>query len=99
MNDTNLPNFQEEFAVLMNQLEVSAVGGDQASSVRPGGKSDQHIEMQITELFRSEAFVSMNLCQQLARFQPNLFRGSEDGMAPAENSHELAFSSFGRAAP
>jgi len=99
VNDTNLPNFEVEFAVLMNQLKIGAVGGDQAASVMPDGKGDQDIEMQVPELCRREAFVGMNLREQLARFQPNPFRGSEDGMVLAEGPYKVAFRSFGRAAP
>jgi len=51
INDTNLPDFHAEFAVMMNQIKVSAVGSDQASSVRAGGKCDQHIEMQRSGCF------------------------------------------------
>jgi len=63
----------------MNQFK-GAVGGDPVSSVRPGGQSDEHIEMQAAQLLGCETSVPVKSREQLARLEPVRIGGRQDGM-------------------
>ena len=45
-----LPNLQFECAILVDQLEVGAVGGNQRCAVRAGGERNQHVKVEVTQL-------------------------------------------------
>ena len=50
----DLPDFQLEAAVFADELEVGAVGRDEAGAVGADGQGDQHIEVEIAEFARSK---------------------------------------------
>ncbi len=94
-----LPQFEMKSAVAVDQLKIGAVGSDQPSSVRPRRERDEHIKMQVAQLVRREPFIRVNFSQYLARFQPILFRGGQDGMIPLQRPQEFPLRWLRGAAP
>jgi len=64
------PDFELKCPIATDQLEVGAVGGNQASAVRPRRESDEHVKVQVLQFVRRKAFVGLNLPQDLARLEP-----------------------------
>lgn len=62
----NSPDFELKWTIAVDQLEIRPVTSDQARSARAGGQCNQHIEVQITQLFCSESPGSANFAQQLS---------------------------------
>src|SRR5271165_3304758 len=73
------PYFELELAMVVDQLEIGAVGGDEAGTVRPRCQGDEHIEMQVAQVLSGESFIGTNLRKQLSRFQPVPHRRRKNG--------------------
>lgn len=82
-----------------DQLEVVMIGGDHAGSVGAGRECDQHVEVEIAELFGREAVFGVDRGQELAGFDPIFLGGSENGVVLRQRKEEFAFSAFVCAAP
>ena len=67
-----LPQLDKDFSITIDQLEIGAVGSDEAGAVRPRGERDQYVEMQIAQFVRREPFIRVYLPQDLTRLQPVL---------------------------
>jgi len=94
-----LPYFELKFPVGADHFKIGAVGGNQPGTVRPRRERDEHVEMQIAQLVRCEAFICVHLPQQPARLQPIIFRGRQDAMVLLQRSQELPLRRFRRATP
>ena len=103
LRDTNSqeqsPDLEAEFSISMTQFKVGAVGRDHASSVRPGGQSDWHIEVQAAKLLGRESCVRVKFRQQLAGLKPVGFRGSQDGMIFLESAEKFKLRRFAGTSP
>lgn len=64
-----------------------------------GGEGDEHVEMQVAELFGRKAVFGIHGTQQLARFDPNLLGGRENAVILRQRNEEFAFGGFGCATP
>src|SRR6266568_3607554 len=99
MERTPLPYLKSDLTNAVNHLEIGPVCGDQPGAVGSRGECNQHIEMQIAQFVRCEAARGTKFPQDLARLQPILFRGDEDGMIFRQRTKEFSFRCQSCAAP
>ena len=95
----DLPDFQLEVAVFTDELEVGAIGRDEAGAVGANGQGDQHIEVEIAEFARLEAFMGVDFCKEPAGLKPVAGCGREGGIVSLERFDDLLVVDRGGAAP
>jgi len=84
---------------MINHFEIGPVRRNQAGTMGAGRERDEHVEMKIAQLIRCKTAIRANFSQDLARFQPISFRGSQRGMIPAESPEKLPFHRLHDSAP
>ena len=94
-----LPYFELKSRVGADHFKIGTVGGDQPGAVRPRGECNEHVEMQVAQLGRREAFIRANLPEQPAGLPPIIFRGRQDARVPFQRSQELPLRRFRGATP
>jgi hypothetical protein len=99
MIELNLPYLESQLSVMMNHLKIGSVGGDQAGSAGARGQRNQDVEMQITQFVGGKTVSGAKFSQNLARLDPVVFRGTQNGMILCQGSQEISLSSLGRTAP
>lgn len=95
----DLPDFQLEAAVFADELEVGAVGRDEAGAVGADGEGDQHVEVEIAELARFEASFGIDFCEELAGLEPVVGCGGEGGVVSFEGFENFLIIERGGSTP
>src|SRR5258708_2820634 len=99
MIELNLPYLESQLSVMMNHFKICPVAGDQAGAARARSQRNQDVEMQIAQFAGRKTASGAKFSQNLARLDPVVFRGTQNGMILCQGSQEISLSSLGRAAP
>ncbi len=61
-----LPDFQVNLLITADQLEIGAIGSDEPRAIRTRGERDQHVKMEVAQLFWRESGAGSYLSEKLA---------------------------------
>ena len=95
----NLPYLKSDLSEAVNHFETDPVRSDQPGAVRTRGQCDEHVEMKVAKFARRKTVRQVNLCQDLSRLPPILFRWSQNRTISRQSSQKFTLVSLGGAAP
>jgi hypothetical protein len=87
--DRRSPHFEMELAISVDHFKIRSIGRNQAGAVGAGGEGDEDVEVKIAQLGGCKTAIGANAGQDLTRFEPIVFRWSEDRMTSRQNSEKF----------